>query len=549
MKTIHIYLIWLVGLLTGVPTQLQAQSSWDPESPPEPGQLSVTLVSTPAGCANFSQSNANGRYEKGSAVEINVMPYNDYDFVAWVDEQGTTVSTEPAYRFTVEKNRRLTASLAFNPKENPAEPGNGFYKLITTSSPGNGGLVNQYVGEENGYGLYESGQSVKLKAIPYPDYAFSHWERNGETIGEQEELLFTMPNRHAYVTAVFTWNPESPAEPGQSVGWLYVKRNLNEAGNVTQSGNGVYAIGATVRLVASPAFGYRFLGWYEGSQLLSDRIQFDYTISKNRCTLEARFAQVTTPGNPDTPGPTPDPDPGTPVVPDYPEIPVQVDPSTSDQGSVQVEGVMRPGQKVTITAIPEEGYAFEGWYINGVLIEDAEMAYQFIVEHDVESITVKFREIPFQLDNNQQEAGLVKVTKLRGNTAHLSAGPKKGHYFYGWFLSGKLLSKEKEYDFDIRQLPSLRASNLPVIEAVYLEGTDGITAIQPEEWVSLERQPQQIRITVHRAVRSLTLYDYAGHCLQRQQRIAAGSSLLWEVPPTPCLLRIETERGVTVVRR
>ena len=551
MKRMMIQLWFLMGLLIGAFGEAQAQSTWDPESPPEPGQLSVTLVSLPAGCANFSQTHTDGRYEPNEAVTVRVTPYSDYDFVAWLDEGGNEVSQQAEYAFTVTKNRKLTALLAFNPKDNPAEPGNGYYKLITQSSPDNGGLVNQFIGEDQTTGLYQPGTKVTLRASAYPDYDFSHWEEQGVKIGEEESLDYTMPRAHAYVTAVFTWNPESPAEPGQSVGWLYVKRNLNEAGNVSQSGNGVYAMGSEVQLVASPAYGYRFLGWYEDNTLLSQLHNYTYTIAKNRTTLEARFAQVTTPvdpGTPDVPGPTPTPDPGTPEVPDYPEIPVQVDPSTANQGSVQVTGVMRPGQKVTITAEPKEGFAFEGWYINGVLIEDAEMVYQFIVEHDMASVTVKFREIPFQLDNNQQENGLVQVTKLRGNTAHLSAGPKKGHYFYGWFLAGKLLSHDKEYDFDIRLLNPLRASNLPVIEAVYLEGTDAIERTDAEEWIRVERQADAWQLVVKQPLRRLMVYRLTGQCVASWQEVPAGTIRLLPASDTHFIVWIETDQGPTALK-
>ena len=67
------------------------------------------------------------------------------------------------------KNRKLTALLAFNPKDNPAEPGNGYYKLITQSSPDNGGLVNQFIGEDQTTGLYQPGTKVTLRASAYPD--------------------------------------------------------------------------------------------------------------------------------------------------------------------------------------------------------------------------------------------------------------------------------------------------------------------------------------------------------------------------------------------
>ena len=126
MKTWNTYMILLLAwLLSGATAELRAQT-WNPDSPPEPGLLSVTLTSSPAGCAYFSQT-WDGAQVAGTDVTIHVEPYRDYDFVAWVDEQGKQVATQPDYTFTVTKNRRFTALLQFNPKDNPEEPGNGYW--------------------------------------------------------------------------------------------------------------------------------------------------------------------------------------------------------------------------------------------------------------------------------------------------------------------------------------------------------------------------------------------------------------------------------------
>src|SRR5574344_747271 len=117
MKRMMFQLWFLMGLLIGAFGEAQAQNTWDPESPREPGQLSVTLVSLPAGGANFSQTHTDGRYEPNEAVTVRVTPYSDYDFVAWLDENGNEVSQQAEYAFTVTKNRKLTALLAFNPKD------------------------------------------------------------------------------------------------------------------------------------------------------------------------------------------------------------------------------------------------------------------------------------------------------------------------------------------------------------------------------------------------------------------------------------------------
>ena len=456
MKRSYSYILLLLAwLLLGATAELRAQE-WNPVSPPEPGFLTVTLTSAPAGCAYFSQSWAGDRVA-GTKVTIEATPYQDYDFVAWVDEQGAQLSTEKSYTFTVEKNRRLTAQLQFNPKDNPEEPGNGYYKLVTTASPTNGGWIAQ-----SGQGLYEVGTSVTLTAYAYPDYLFSHWEQKGEQVGDAPTLTFTMPKRHAYYTAVYTWNPASPSEPGQSTAWLYLENKLPEGGYVSQSGNGVYALGSEVTVEASPYLGYQFDGWYAEGHLLSTRHAYTFTIQQSRLTLEARFSKTQTS--------TDDPTPTTPTV----DIKPVDEQGEAAHGQVSVEGLAFPGQKITVTATPEEGYAFEGWYLNGELIEDAEMVYQLMVENDTQSLVAKFRELPFQLLMEGGEKGWAQVTRYLGTIAQLLAEEVEGYTFEGWYRGEELLSKERSFALDVT---SLRAA-LPEITAKYVEGATANAALE-----------------------------------------------------------------------
>ena len=459
MKTWNTYIILLLAwLLSGAAAELRAQT-WDPDSPPEPGLLSVTLTSSPAGCAYFTQT-WEGEHKAGTQVTISVEPYRDYDFVAWVDEQGAQLTTESSYTFTIAKNRRFTAQLQFNPKENPAEPGGSYYKVVTTASPTNGGWIAQ-----SGQGIYEVGQSVTLTAYAYPDYAFSHWERQGERVGDELTLTFTMPSNHAYYTAVYTWNPASPSEPGQATAWLYLQNNLPEGGYVAQSGNGVYTLGSEVTVEASPYIGYQFDGWYANGQLLSTRYAYTFTIQVARMTVEARFSKKpTSPGTPSEPT-TPD----TPTV----DIKPEGESGAASHGEIQVQGLAIPGQKITVTATPEEGYAFEGWYLNGELIEDAEKVYQLMVENDTKSLVAKFRELPFQLVLEGGEKSWAEVTRYRGTIARLQAKEVTGYTFLGWYRGETLLSKALRYELDVT---SLRAS-LPQVTAKYVEGATANASI------------------------------------------------------------------------
>ena len=62
------------------------------------------------------------------------------------------------------------------------------------------------------------------------------------------------------------------------------------------------------------------------------------------------------------------------------------------QGSVTGAGVRQPGDYAQVTAIPKEGFAFEGWYVDGENVS-ADSAYRFCVHADV-ALTARFTDAP-----------------------------------------------------------------------------------------------------------------------------------------------------------
>ena len=119
----------------------------------------------------MEHTNLSGIYDTGTEGTVRAYPHTNYEFVAWQSADGEELSGLSEYTFTLtEKNARLIAKLCFNPKENPSEPGNGYYNLITTVSSSMAGWV-----EQNGQGIYENGKEVTLIAHAYPDYVFNHW--------------------------------------------------------------------------------------------------------------------------------------------------------------------------------------------------------------------------------------------------------------------------------------------------------------------------------------------------------------------------------------
>ena len=134
--------LWI--FLGGSIGQVYAQDEFNPTPPPEPGKLTLLLSTDPHGSAYLEQTNPSGIYDTGTEVTVRAYPHTDYEFVAWQSADGEELSGLSEYTFTfTEKNACLIAKLRFNPKENPSEPGDGYYNLITTVAPSMAGWVEQ----------------------------------------------------------------------------------------------------------------------------------------------------------------------------------------------------------------------------------------------------------------------------------------------------------------------------------------------------------------------------------------------------------------------
>ena len=168
--------LWI--FLGGSIGQVYAQDEFNPTPPPEPGKLTLLLSTDPHGSAYLEQTNPSGIYDTGTEVTVRAYPHTDYEFVAWQSADGEELSGLSEYTFTfTEKNACLIAKLRFNPKENPSEPGDGYYNLITTVAPSMAGWV-----EQSGQGIYENGKEVTLIAHAYPGRAMGRMYRKRQPI-------------------------------------------------------------------------------------------------------------------------------------------------------------------------------------------------------------------------------------------------------------------------------------------------------------------------------------------------------------------------------
>lgn len=285
MKRIrYLTLIWM--LFSGIVCWAQ---EFNPSDPAEPGQLKwkLTLLSSPSGAGSVS---GYGEYATGASVTVTATANSDWVFVNWTDKDGTLISSQRSYTFTkAAANETLIANFTFSPV-GPGEPSELPHLLTLVAGEG---------GSTSGGGYYRNGTTANIHATASSYYNFEGWYYvNGTLYSTDASTTYTMGDENFTLTARFSFNPDSPSEPGEV--------NLSRLKLTAQNGGTVSADkyylkqGETTTVRANPNTGYVFTGWYIGDLLYESEPTFTLTMGALNVTLEARFQFL--PDNPGEPG-------------------------------------------------------------------------------------------------------------------------------------------------------------------------------------------------------------------------------------------------------
>ena len=116
----------------------------------------------------------------GQSCTVHATANTGYNFVNWT-ENGTQVSTDADYTFTVTGDRSLVAHFEIVS-----------FMIDATTDPDNGGSIM-------GIGSYDYGQTCTLSIEPYENYTFIHWTENGVVVSEEQSFSFTVEESHSFV--------------------------------------------------------------------------------------------------------------------------------------------------------------------------------------------------------------------------------------------------------------------------------------------------------------------------------------------------------------
>lgn len=310
-----------------------------------------------------------GQYNAGATCTLHATPASGYQFDSW-KKNGSVVSTNPNYSFTVTENATYTAYFSAEPVT--------YYTITVNASPSNGGTVT-------GGGTYPAGSSVTLTATPNNGYAFSQWQ-DGSTANPRTITV----NGDATYTASFTQLQYT------------ITTNVSPAGAGTVTGGGAYHYGEQVTLTATANSGYEFQGWSDGVTNNPRTI----TVTGN-ATYTAVFGEV---------GAT------------YYNVTTSVSPAGA--GTVTGGGTYEAGSVIVLTATANPGYTFNRWDDSSTqnprtVTVNSDLSFTAIFTQNQYTITVVA---------NPSNAGTVSGGGAYhyGEYATLTATAYSGYEFVGW---------------------------------------------------------------------------------------------------------------------
>ena len=304
--------------------------------------------------------------------------------------------------------------------------GNICYYLTTRVTPSEGGMCTSYSGS-----FIPEGQEITVTAIASDGYNFYGWYEGEELRTLGSIFSFKMPSRACSLTAVFLreGSTDTPIIVPVDSYTLTTKSNAPEGGTFTEHISTPKKRGESVTLVASPADGYSFVGWYEGTNRVSSSAEYIFTMPSRDVTYTATFERASG---------------------------WLLSTTTNDEEggtySAYYEISVKSGLPVTLTATANDNYTFAGWYDGDTLLSSSS-TYRFSMP--LKDVTYEARFVTYTLttESNLESAGSFtkyQTTKCRaGNRLTLSASPYFGYLWLGWYNGDTLLTANASYTFSM----------------------------------------------------------------------------------------------------
>lgn len=365
-------------------------------------------------------------YLTGTVVSIEATPGDNWDFDRW-EVDGGFYSSEEATTLKMDSEKVVKAFFVRKPV------------TLTMLEPSGQGDVDP----DPGMLSFEYGAVVDLSATPTKGWEFDRWQVNGAFYSSAESTTLTMDNDKT-VKAFFN------EEPVASV-TLYMLEPIGQGEIQPLEGDHEYNAGTVVTLKATPSEGWLFDHWLVEGALYSGDKEAHLTMNTDR-NVKAVFVRKT-----------------------YTLTMLQ----TSGSGSVEPpvgSHVYEEGTEVMLVASPANGWEFDYWQIDGVVVTgnpehkvtmDAnKTARAFFVEEPPVVFTLTMME-PSGQGSVSPPVG--NHTYIEGTLVSLTATPEEGWEFESWHVDGVNFSNVANVTIVMDRNKSVSASFVKKAEKVILE--------------------------------------------------------------------------------
>lgn len=259
------------------------------------------------------------------------------------------------------------------------------------------------LGTVSGSGTFREGTSTQISATPYVHSRFANWEDGSS----DNPRTITVGGTSTY-KAIF-----------EAVNYFTISTDVNDANLGSVTGAGEYDEGDTVTLTAVPETGCRFVSWNDGN---TDNPR-TFTASET-ATYTATFEEI-----------------------QYTDVTIAVNEPSWGTITAPSSGNIETGTWITLTATPSEDYKFEGWQVDGEIVQTSEVVNLLVAGQEMDIIAV-FSAITFYqitLITNDIECGSISVVSASeeprgaanniwpdGTVLNLKATPTSNGKFLNW---------------------------------------------------------------------------------------------------------------------
>jgi len=350
---------------------------------------------------NVGSISGTGNYNYGETCNLTATTETGYDFVNWT-ENGTQVSTNANYSFTVTENRNLVANFEIQT-----------FDISANVNPSNSGTVT-------GTGSYDYGQTCSLVANAESGYNFVNWTENGAQVSTDANYSLTVTSTK---TLVANFSNQD----------YFITTNVNPSNSGTITGAGGYDYGQTCTLIATAETGYDFVNWTENGAQISTDSNYSFTVTSNR-TLIANF--------------------------EIQSFNIAASVNLNNGGSISGTGNYNYGETCNLTATAETGYNFVNWTENGTQVS-TDANYSFTVSSN-RTLIANFEIQSFNIaaSVNPNNGGSIGGTGNYnyGETCNLTATTETGYDFINWTENGTQVSTDANYNFTVTSNRTLIAN-------------------------------------------------------------------------------------------